>query len=489
MKKSTTDRRIGQLKLDLPGSKPVEISFDGEDVSANGGALLVAQVEKLTGLIAGVASRLTDHRTESLIKHNYFEQVAQRVLQIIAGLPAGSDSDFLRADPILKLAVGRNPITGNDLSSQPTQQRLESNRSFKELYKLCQWLVDYYIQCQPRPPKSITLDFDGSAIETYGLQLNAFYRSGPYGKFMYFPLFVFDQNGWLLVAALRPGDDGEVALSLPVLKRLVARLRAAWPNVAITVRADGAFTAPEFYQWMDDNRVQFVLGLKHNNVLLTYSKAARQAARKKFVRAHGQPRFTGKGGKKRKLAAIKAIRSTADAEARAKAQRALNSRKVRVFADFSYGAATWDRKRRVICRIDFNDEEISARYIVTNINSLTAAQVYERIYCMRARVEHWIKNIKETNCNRMSCSQFKANMFRLLLHAFAYVLICQVMKTLPQQLGRISVEQFRRRFFVVAVHVVERKHSVHVRVSASYADAHEFRLAAKRLGAHSLLAA
>mgnify|MGYP001210441072 CR=1 FL=1 len=310
MSKSIADQRIGQLKLDLLEIKPVEVDFDGEDVSGNGGALLIAQAERVTGLIAGATARFDDHRTGSLIKHNLFEQVFQRVLQIIAGLPATSDSDVLRSDAILKMGVGRNPITGKDLASQPTQSRTENARSFKELYRLCEWLVDYYIQCHPKPPKSITLDFDGSAIETYGLQLQAFYRGGPYKKFMYFPLFVFDQNGWLLVAALRPGDDGEVALSLPVLKRLVSKLRKAWPKIGITVRADGAFTDPEFYQWMDDHAVKFALGLKHNNVLLTYSKEARRAAEKKFKRAHGAPQFTGKKGKQRKLAAIKEIRAT-----------------------------------------------------------------------------------------------------------------------------------------------------------------------------------
>ncbi|OQR26415.1 hypothetical protein BWR15_30815, partial [Pseudomonas sp. T] len=156
------------------------------------------------------------------------------------------------------------------------------------------------------------LDFDGSAIETYGLQLHAFYRSGPYGKFMYFPLFVFDQHGWLLVAALRPGDHGEVKLALPVLKRLVARLRKAWPSVKITIRADGAFTDAHLYRWMDDNKVYFVLGMKHNNTLLTHSFTARQAALKKFRRKFGPTKFTTSDGKKEKFAELKDIRTTTD---------------------------------------------------------------------------------------------------------------------------------------------------------------------------------
>jgi hypothetical protein len=105
-------------------TKPVRVSFDGEDVSGNGGILLTAQVEKLTGLIAGAAGRLKDHRTQSLIKHSEFERMVQRVYQIIAGFSAGADSNFLRYDPTIKTAVGRNPVTGAELSSQASQSRL-----------------------------------------------------------------------------------------------------------------------------------------------------------------------------------------------------------------------------------------------------------------------------------------------------------------------------------------------------------------------------
>jgi hypothetical protein len=273
------------------------------------------------------------------------------------------------------------------------------------------------------------------------------------------------------------------------LKRLVAKLRKAWPQVAITVRADGAFTDPELYRWMDDNHVKFVLGMKHNNVLLTHSKAARRAAEKKFKRAHGDPQFTGKKGNRRKLTAVKEIRSTSNRSQRSDAQRKLNSRRVRVFDEFFYAAKTWDRTRRIICRVDFDDQGLNVRYIVTNIQTFTAAEVYERIYCQRARIELWIKNIKETQCQRLSCSQFKANMFRLLLHAFAYILIHQVVQRLPEKYRGITVEHFRRRFFHVAVQIVETRLLVRVRVSASYPDARDFRLAAKRLGAQSLIAA
>jgi hypothetical protein len=489
MTKSNLSQRIGQLQLDLLETKPAVIDFEGDDVSGNAGLLLAAQAEQLTGLIKGAAARLDDHRTASLIKHSQLELVAQRVFQILAGFPACDDSDFLRGDPVIKAATGRNPLSGADLASQPTQSRDEGKRNYKELYRLSQWLVDYYIQCQRRRPKHLILDFDGSAIETYGVQLNAFYRGGPYRKCMYFPLFVFDQNGWLLVAALRPGDEGEVRLSLPVLKKLIGRLRTAWPGLRITVRADGAFTHKDLYRWMDDNNVQYVMGIKHNNSLLSKSREERNKAKAKFRRKFGEPQFKGRGGSKRKLERMSGLRSIKDPRERRKSFADAQSRRVRVYGDFLYQAGSWDRERRVISRCDYTDEGHEVRYVVTNIRHYTAAQVYEDFYCQRALVEMWIKNLKETRCTRLSCSQFKANMFRLLLHALAYLLIHQVRLRLPEHCQRMSVAQFQRNFVHVAMQVYERNDLVCFRIARSYHAAREFRLASKRLGATSLLAA
>lgn len=480
MKKSIANPRVSQLKLDLLPEKPILVNFDGEDVSGNGGLLLAAQLEKATGFLKEAADRLDDHRTSSLIKHNRFEEVAQRVFQIVAGYAACSDSDFLRDDPVLKMAVGRDPVSGEALASQPSQNRLENDRSFKELYRLAQWLVDYYIQCHRKPPKHLFLDFDGSAIETYGMQLNAFYRGGPYKKNMYFPLFVFDQNGWLLVAALRPGDQGEIEMALPVLRKLVKRLRAAWPQVRITVRADGAFTSNDFYKWMDENKVQYVLGLKENHALQIETKYLRRETEKKFRRKLSEPKYQGKTGDERKNAVQKELRSIADRKERSKKLKDAEARRVRSFGDFEYAARSWNRERRVIARCDYTDKGLEMRYIVTNIQNRTAREIYEDIYCKRALAELGIKNIKETRCTRLSCSQFKANMFRLLLHAMAYTVIHQIRIKLSTP--RMSFEQFRRRFVSVALRVQEYRNEVFVTISKSYHAAKEFRLVAKRLG-------
>lgn len=125
------------------------------------------------------------------------------------------------------------------------------------------------------------------------------------------------------------------------------------------------------------------------------------------------------------------------------------------------------------------------RYVVTSIRGTPAQFVYEEIYCKRALCELGIKNLKETYCTRLSCSQFKANMFRLLLHGMAYLLMHQVRLKLERP--RMSIEQLRRHFINLAVHVKETRAQIFVRISKAYREAKQFRIAAKRLGAISLL--
>jgi len=71
-------------------------------------------------------------------------------------------------------------------------------------------------------------------------------------------------------------------------------------------------------------------------------------------------------------------------------------------------------------------------------------------------------------------------MFRLLLHAIAYILFHQIRLELPDQLKHLSVLQLRRQFINVPVQSSEDRLSMSIKVSATYHRAREFRLASKR---------
>ncbi len=62
---------------------------------------------------------------------------------------------------------------------------------------------------------------------------------------MYHPLLVFEgQTGQLITVILRPGNAHSSREATVMLKRIVARLRTAWPGVELELRADAGFAVP-----------------------------------------------------------------------------------------------------------------------------------------------------------------------------------------------------------------------------------------------------
>src|SRR5262245_16134202 len=61
------------------GRRQVLASFDGGDISSDGGALLLRKTEDLTGIIQQFAACFTDYRNPELIEHALDHLVAQRV--------------------------------------------------------------------------------------------------------------------------------------------------------------------------------------------------------------------------------------------------------------------------------------------------------------------------------------------------------------------------------------------------------------------------
>ncbi|HUT90274.1 MAG TPA: transposase [Thermoguttaceae bacterium] len=74
------------------------------------------------------------------------------------------------------------------------------------------------------------------------------------------------------------------------LEYLVARLRAVWPGVRITIRADSGFAVPRFYEACERvTRLDYTIGLKMNAVLRRRSDALLAEAVARFEQT-GQSR-------------------------------------------------------------------------------------------------------------------------------------------------------------------------------------------------------
>ena len=77
---------------------------------------------------------MEDKRDPSKIKHTLSQLISQRIYQIAGGYENTNDSNYLRHDPIFKIACERVPRPGEELlASQPTISRLENQISKGEL--------------------------------------------------------------------------------------------------------------------------------------------------------------------------------------------------------------------------------------------------------------------------------------------------------------------------------------------------------------------
>ncbi|MBN1339756.1 MAG: transposase [Bacteroidales bacterium] len=112
--------------------KQVEAGFSIEQVSGDGGLLLLNEVEKQIGLIEKLAGCIHDPRHQSYVEHSMGSMLKQRVMQIAAGYEDGNDCNTLRHDCVLKIYSGRE----QSLAAQPTMCRLE-NRAVAAKASMC----------------------------------------------------------------------------------------------------------------------------------------------------------------------------------------------------------------------------------------------------------------------------------------------------------------------------------------------------------------
>jgi hypothetical protein len=369
----------------LPAPLPLGASFDGGRLTSDGGLPWLAEADAALGVCAGLAARVPEWR-RGPVRHALVDLVRQRVYQVACGYADQDDADHLRSDPALKWAVGRLPESGPDLASQPTLSRLENAVGRRAVEALAATLVDLYVRERGKagPPARVLLDVDGTDDPAHGQQEGVAYH-GYYRQWMYFPLLVFDADtGHLVTAVLRPGTVHASRFVVLVLRRLLAKLRAAWPGVAVEVRADSGCAVPRLYAWCEAHAVDYTVGLIPNPVL------ERAAA---------------------PLLADALARSAAHGGAR-----------VRLVGEVAYAAEGWPRERRVVFKAEALAKGPNTRFVLTTRADAPLA-VYDR-YVARGAAENLIKDWKNAlQADRLSDRRFWANAFRVLLHSAAFWLL------------------------------------------------------------------
>jgi hypothetical protein len=408
--------------------KPLVAQFDTPQLSSDGGAILLKAVDERLGLTARLAGCLREWRQAGKIEHDLPTLIRQRCYGLACGYPDGNDAARLKDDPIHKLLVGRDPLSGPALASQPTLSRFENAIGRPDLVRLTTTLADRVIahhqaRLGANRVRRITIDLDPTEDPTHGQQEFTCFN-GHYDSWCYLPLLGFlsfnaEPTQYLVTAILRPGTAVAHQGVQPVLRRLFARLRAAFPKAQLRVRLDGGFATPKLFDYLEAEGVEYLIAMAHNSRLA-----------KRIRRLMGKVRM------------------------RSKASGTTET----LFGETRYAARSWSRKRRVILkaevvRLGERAPRNNPRFVVTNLPQ-TPAHVYG---CYRARgdVENRIKELHYgLALDRTSCPAFTANAFRVLLTAAAYVLLQELRRHLPETPGASpQVSTLHERLFKLGTRV------------------------------------
>jgi len=297
----------------------------------------------------------------------------------------------------------------------------------------------------------IVLDIDTTDDETHGHQQLTFFN-GYYDEHMYHPQLVFDQDGNLITAILRPGNKHAARGAKGVLNRIIRAIRKRCPQAEIVVRADGGFAVPRLYRLLEQldrelGKIEYIIGLPKNPVLKAKAK-----------------RWTD----------------------RAKARCNKTQMGARTYGHFHYAAKTWSRQRRVIVKAEHSLMGPNPRFVVTSYvaKELDAEDTY-RSYCVRGQCENFIKDLKNAmKADRLSCSSFVANFFRLLLHGAAYRLMFALRDELAVEridMGNCQLDTLRLRLLKIGAMVRQSVRRILVRMPEVFPLADAFVAIAARL--------
>lgn len=425
-------------------ARPVDVVFDGEAQSSDGGLVLLGALDQRLGLTAALAGCLEDRRDPSKVTHKLVELFQQRVFGIAAGYPDGNDAAVLGADPVLKEVCRRRGVTGEDLASQATLSRFENGVTAREAVRMGRTLetfvIEHHRQRLRGRAKRITIDLDPTEDPTHGQQSFSFFN-GHYDSWCFLPQLGFltfdgEKEQHLFHARLRPGNSRCWRGALGLLRRTVSQLRTAFPRAKLRVRLDAGFACPRTFLVLEQLGVEYVVAMAGNARL-------DQLAAPLLRRARRSARRAGKSA--------------------------------RMFGAFRYAPLknAWPRERRVVVKAEVvvhpgRDPRDNPRYVVTNLR-LQAERVYSGVYCARGDVENRIKELNlGLALGRTSCSRFVSNQLRVLLTATAYVLFQELRRAARgTALATAQVPTLRERLLKIGARAVESVRRLVLRLPAA----------------------
>ena len=406
------------LKVGFDSS--LRLEFHGSKVTSDAGLIAYRELESVLGLFESATIDLSDRRTGRNIQHGIGNLLRQSVYSRLAGYDDVNDATRMSKDPVMRAITEKKNVKKNAASTN-TMGRFETEMlAIRDNLGALSEINGKWVQraIDKTSYRRIILDMDSSESQVFGEQEGSAYN-GHFGCTCYHPLFCFNQFGDCEGAMLRPGNVHSAERWKEVLEPIVQRYKPR--KIRQYFRGDAAFAKPDIYEYLEENGFLYAIRLPANDIL-------QKEIRHLLTRPVGRP----------------------------------PRKPLVLYEDFNYQAASWDKPRRVVAKVEWHQGELFPRvgFIVTNMSAKPKGVV--RFYNGRGTAEQWIKEGKYAlNWTRLSCKNFVSNQVRLALFVLAYNLGNFLRRlVLPREIRHWSLRTLLTKLIKIGAKVV--RHSRYI---------------------------
>jgi len=395
-------------------NRQLRLEFRGAKITSDAGLLAVRELDETMGLTDLAADLIVEGRKGKNIRHQIPGLLRQSVYARLAGYEDVNDQESLARDPAMRAVVGKKALD-RTAASYGTVSRFETeilaeDENIDALANLNSAWVSKAVSYSKA--KKVVLDIDSSESPVHGNQEGSAYN-GHFESTCYHPLFCFNNYGDCEGAVLRPGNVHSADGWREFIEPIVGRYKEMGKKLYL--RGDAAFASPDVYEYLEDNGILYAIRLKANANL--YRKID-----------HLMTRPVGRPSAKPKV----------------------------FFHDFSYRAASWDRPRRVVAKVEWHAGELFPRIGFTVTNLSRTPENVVRFYNKRATAEQYIKEGKVAlTWTRLSCTRFMSNKVRLALFVLAYNLGNFMRRfVLPREVAHWSLTSIQLKLIKIGAKIV-----------------------------------
>lgn len=421
--------------LTLESNSKVEINFSGGDLSSDSGLFLFNEFCHKIGLDK-ILKDCFHISSKHYRKHSEIDNLKQMLFQIFGAYYEDDKADHLTKEPVFTAILQKD-----SLASQPTISRFFNSMTEKtidqlnNIYKALRKVI-YSME----KPNFVIFDLDSTLLNTYGTQeghaWNFHYQDNGYH-----PLVCYNgTNGELLKIQLRKGTAYSSNGVGDFMKPLFDEFVTEYQYTNFVVRGDSGFATPELYNLCEEYHIPYVIRLKARENMKAFVKEAED----------------------------RLIEKTKDN---------MTDYAV-VYCEFEYQASTWDKVRRIVCKIEKPKDsfEFKYTYVVTTLSKSASPETVINFYCKRGQMENYIKECKNDFDFASTSSHTEIiNANRLLVHGLAYNLANWMrLLVLPESMKADRMDTIRLKLIKIASRVIHHGRKIQYKFCSHYPYQAEF---------------